>query len=83
MHQAFESAVSRFVVAVCLAKGEECHEVGKCLVPGLVCVRKDLKFHQLVFGEVVALVHLSHRVEGVGLIGDDDPNRLAFFSVVS
>ena len=53
--------------------------MGECLVPGLVHVREDLKFCQLVFAEVVALVHLSHKVEGFGLIGDDDPNHLAFF----
>ena len=52
--------------------------MGKCLVPGLVRVRKDLKFCQLVFGEVVALVHLSHAVESFGLVADDDPNHLAF-----
>ena len=53
--------------------------MGKCLVPGLVCVHEDLEFCQLVFGEVVALVHFPHKVECFGLVGDDDPNCLALF----
>ena len=53
--------------------------MGKCLVPGLVQVHEDHKFCKLVFGEVVALAHLSHEVEGFGLVGDDDPNHVAFF----
>ena len=53
--------------------------MGECHVPGLVRARKDINFFQLVFGEVVALVHLSHKVEGFGLVGDDDPNHPAFF----
>jgi hypothetical protein len=79
MCRALKPTVCRFVVAVGLAKGGEFCEVGKRLVPDLVCVHKDLKFCQLLSGEVVALVNLSHKVEGFGLVGNDDANHLAFF----
>ena len=62
-----------------LCREKSGHDVGECLVPGLVHVRKDLEFCQLVFGEVDALVHLSHKVEGFGLVGNDEPNHLACF----
>ncbi len=37
------------------------------------------RFGHLLLGEIVALIHLSDKVEGFGFIGNDDVDRLAFF----
>jgi hypothetical protein len=79
MRCALESAVCCFVVALGLAKREKIHEVGKCFVPDLLCIREDLVLGHLLLGEVVALVHLPDKVEGFGFVGNDDVDCLAFF----
>jgi hypothetical protein len=39
--------------------------------PGLVYVRLNFILGHLFFGVVVALVHLTNKVEGFGFFGDD------------
>ncbi len=45
--------------------------------PGLVDVGLHFVLGHLVFGVVVALVHLPNKVEGLGFVQDDDVDGLA------
>ncbi len=47
--------------------------------PGLVDVGLNFVLGHLVFGDVVALVHLPNKVEGFGFVQDDDVDGLALF----
>jgi hypothetical protein len=46
--------------------------------PGLVDTSLNFVLGNLFFGVVVALVHLTNKVEGFGFFQDDDVNVLAF-----
>ncbi len=48
-------------------------------MPGLVDVGLHFVLGNLVFGVVLALVHLPNDVEGFGFIRDDDVDGLALF----
>ncbi len=75
---AVETIVGCTVVSVCLSLGVELREVlqgeGLCFV----LVGKHFIFCHLFFGEAVALVHLPYKVEGFGLLRNDDVDALAF-----
>ncbi len=57
-----EAAVGRPVVAVGLAQCVEIHEVGEGFSPYLVQVREVFIFCHLLFGEIIAFVHLANKV---------------------
>ncbi len=75
---ALESTVCCFVIPLGLAEGEKIQEVGKCFVPVLVCIQKDLVLGHLLLCEVVTLAHLANKVEGFGSVRDGDTDCLVF-----
>ncbi len=76
---AVESIVGCTVISIRLLLGVELHEVLQSEGPCFVVVDKHFIFCHLFFGEIVALVHFPKKVEGFGLLGDDDLDGLAFF----
>ncbi len=52
-------------------------------MPGLVDVGLHFVLGHLVFGVVVALVHLPNKVDGFGFVQDDDVDGLALFCCLS
>jgi hypothetical protein len=67
-----KAAVGHTVVSVGLALGEKFDEKLEDMEPGLIYVHLHFVLSHLLFGVVVALVHLSNKVEGFGLFQEDD-----------
>ncbi len=59
--------------------GVELHEVLQSEGPCFVIVNKHFIFCHLFFSEIVTLVHFPNKVEGFGLLGDDDIDGITLF----
>jgi hypothetical protein len=62
MGSTLETAVGGPVIAIGLAQCVEICEVGEVFFPYLVQVREDFIFCHLLFGEIIAFVHLANKV---------------------
>jgi hypothetical protein len=79
MGSTLETAVGCPVVAIGLAQCIEIREVGEGFFLYLVRVCKDFIFCHLLFGEIIAFVHLTNKVSRFGFVRDDDIYCFAFF----
>ncbi len=77
MHRTVKTAVGRMILSVGLALGKTLGEILQGMHPGFVGICLHFILGHLLFSVVVALVHLSSKVECFGSLKDDDVDGLA------